>query len=317
MQSPFSLSLPRQQPQQQVILITGASSGIGKDMALRMIAEGHIVYGGARRVEQMQDIVQAGGHAIYLDVTDSLESIQTVIQEILKVHDRIDVLVNNAGIGCLGSIEDVDMETLRKIFEVNFFGMVQMTKAVLPSMRRQQQGGSQHQYQYRRPLIVNVSSVAGRVHRALHACYVASKHAVEGWSDCLRVEVQPFGIDVVVFQPGLVQTELLEQIPDVTPPDSPYVDFQQAYQAHYGTHIARAAPPSVVSDCLVEVVQNHNHNHNHNHSKRRKRRYAMGYMGKFLVTVRAYLGTAIIDWSIQRLLATRVKIIKQKSLSLE
>ncbi|MEO0333342.1 MAG: oxidoreductase [Bacteroidota bacterium] len=179
----------------KVILVTGASSGIGKATALQLLSAGHTVYGLARRVENMQDLVKAGGKALPMDVTQHAQ-VKAVIQDIIQKEKRIDVLINNAGYAVYGAIEDVSYEDAKRQFEVNLFGLAEVTKAVLPAMRNQKSG-----------TIINVSSVGGKIFTPLGAWYHATKHALEGWSDCLRLELRSFGIDVVVIQPGAIKTE--------------------------------------------------------------------------------------------------------------
>lgn len=136
----------------QVILVTGASSGLGKACALQLVQDGHIVYGAARRVQQMNDLVQAGGYAVALDITNE-QDIQSAVKRIMEEQGRIDVLVNNAGYGCYGPIEEVSMEEARQQLDVNIFGLARLTQEVLPSMRSQKQG-----------TIINMSSMVGRVY---------------------------------------------------------------------------------------------------------------------------------------------------------
>lgn len=182
----------------KVIIVTGASSGIGKATAMQLIKEGHTVYGAARRVEQMNEIVSAGGKAIKLDITNH-ELVHAEIQKIIETEGRIDVLVNNAGYAVYGAVEEVSYEKAREQFEVNLFGLAEATKAVLPAMRRQKSG-----------TIVNVSSIGGRVYGPLAAWYHATKFGLEGWSHALRLEVNQFGIDVVIIEPGVINTEFTE-----------------------------------------------------------------------------------------------------------
>ena len=179
----------------QVILITGASSGMGKDAAMHLINQGHIVYGAARRVSNMADIVEKGGHALELDVTNP-EQVKSVADKIIEEQGRIDVLVNNAGYAVYGAVEDVSAEDAKRQFDVNLFGLAEMTKAVLPYMRKSKSGK-----------IINISSMGGKMYTPLGAWYHATKHALEGWSDCLRLELKQFGIDVVVIEPGGIATE--------------------------------------------------------------------------------------------------------------
>ena len=173
----------------RVVLVTGASSGIGL-IASRMLAEKKFtVYAAARRLDKMEPLKAYGIHTLRMDLTDS-DSIRVGISEILDQSGGIDILVNNAGYGSYGAVEDVPMEEARRQFDVNLFGLAEITRAVLPGMRERRQGR-----------IINVSSIAGRIHTPFAAWYHASKHAVEGFNSCLRTEVSPYGIDVVSIQP--------------------------------------------------------------------------------------------------------------------
>lgn len=186
----------------KVVLVTGASAGIGKATVKLLLQEGFIVYGAARRVDQMEDIKSKGAKILAMDLTDEL-SMSSGVNEIIKQHGRIDVLFNNAGYGAYGAVEDVPMEEARRQFEVNLFGLSRLTQLVLPYMRNQKSGK-----------IINTSSAGGKVYTLLGAWYHAAKHALEGYSDCLRVEVKPFGIDVIVIQPGATESEWSEVVFD-------------------------------------------------------------------------------------------------------
>jgi len=168
---------------------------MGKAMAQTLIKAGHIVYGAARRVEKMQDLVAQGGHAIAMDITDEGQ-VQTVVDRILSEHSRIDVLINNAGFAVYGAVEQVALDEARRQFEVNLFGLASLTQKILPQMRQLQAGH-----------IINISSIGGKVYTPLGAWYHATKHALEGWSDSLRVEVADFGIKVSIIEPGAIETE--------------------------------------------------------------------------------------------------------------
>ncbi len=179
----------------KVALVTGASSGIGESTTLELLEAGFTVYGAARSIEKMRAIETKGAKIIAMDVTDE-ESMTECIDTILKNEQRIDVLVNNAGYGSYGAIEDVPIEEAKRQFEVNIFGLARLTQLVLPTMRAQRSG-----------YIVNISSMAGRCHTAYGAWYHATKFALEGWSDCLRLEVEKaFGIRVVIIEPGAIKT---------------------------------------------------------------------------------------------------------------
>lgn len=179
----------------QVVLITGASSGIGKESARLLINKDYTVYAAARRIEKMSDLQALGVKLIELDITNEV-SIQKVIAEIISTEQRIDVLVNNAGYGSYGSLEDVPLEEARYQFEVNIFGLARLTQLILPYMRKQGSGK-----------IINISSMGGKFGEPHGAWYHATKFALEGLSDSLRMELKQFGIDVVVIQPGAIKTE--------------------------------------------------------------------------------------------------------------
>lgn len=179
----------------RVVLITGASSGIGMEAAKMFAQKGFRVYGAARRVERMEPLKELGIETLPLDVTDE-ESMKACVETILELEQRIDVLVNNAGYGFFGAVEDVAMEDARNQLDVNLFGMGRMVQLVLPAMRAQHSGR-----------IINVASLAGRIHMPFGAWYHATKFAVEGWSDALRYEVQPFGIKVSIIEPGGIHTD--------------------------------------------------------------------------------------------------------------
>ena len=180
---------------QKVILLTGASSGIGHEAAMELLAQDHIVYAAARRVEKMEDLAAAGAHVLSLDVTDS-SSISGAVNAVLSQQGRIDVLINNAGYGYLGALEGVSMEEARRQLDVNLFGLAEMTKQVLPYMRERRSGR-----------IINISAVAGKVGIAFVGWYNVSKFAVESYSDVLRKEVRQFGIDVVIIEPSGIKTD--------------------------------------------------------------------------------------------------------------
>ena len=175
--------------------MTGASSGIGEQAALSLLAKGYTVYGVARRVERMQGLADKGVHVIAMDITDD-ESASSGVKQILEEAGRLDVLVNNAGFGSYGALEDVAIDDARYQFEVNIFGLARITQLVLPTMRAQGSGR-----------IINISSIGGRIYEPLGGWYHSTKFALEGLSDSLRMELKPFGIQVVVVQPGAIKTE--------------------------------------------------------------------------------------------------------------
>lgn len=179
----------------KVILLTGASSGIGYNTAESLAKEGHVVYGAARRIEKMETLKQFWVKPMYLDVTDE-ESIKSAIDTIIGNEGRIDVLINNAGYGSYGAIEDVEISEAKMQFEVNLFGLARLVQLVLPHMRKQKSGR-----------IINVSSMGGRMTSYFGGWYHATKYALEAFSDALRMEVADFGIDVSLIEPGLIKTD--------------------------------------------------------------------------------------------------------------
>ncbi len=269
----------------KVIIVTGASSGMGKEGALQLIKEGHIVYGAARRTEKMNDILKAGGKILKLDITNH-ESIKPSAELVFKNEGRIDVLWNNAGYSVTGAVEDVSYEDAKRQFEVNLFGLAEMTKAVLPYMRKQKSG-----------TIINTSSVGGKIFSPLGAWYHASKHALEGWSDCLRLELKPFNISVSIIEPGGIATEfgdvmyqpLLERSKGGV-----YEEFSkkvaETYQNTY-TDTKRLSSPSVIGQVVLKIVN----------SKRPKTRYVTGYMSKTTIFLRWLLSDRQFEKMIMRL----------------
>ncbi|WP_246609267.1 oxidoreductase [Nonomuraea rhizosphaerae] len=256
-----------------VCLVTGASSGIGHATVLELLRAGHTVYGAARRLGQMEDLREAGARTIEMDVTEE-EDLQRAVGTILGEQRRLDVLVNNAGVGVYGAAEDVPLDLARHGFEVNLFGPARLVQLVLPGMRERGTG-----------TIVNVSSIAGRIALPLGAWYHASKHALEGWSDSLRQEVGRFGIRVVVIQPGIIRTEFESG----TPRELREISGKGAYasMARWMAERAetafrddsKASEPSVVARAIREAVE----------SGSPKPRRSVGYLARLLLTMHKLL----------------------------
>ncbi|HEY4017407.1 MAG TPA: oxidoreductase [Pseudonocardiaceae bacterium] len=179
----------------KVALVTGASSGIGESAALKLRELGYTVYGAARRVEKMKALADAGVEVLAMDVTDEASTTEGV-RRIIAETGRIDVLVNNAGYGSYGAIEDVPLAEARAQFEVNVFGAAQLIRLVAPHMREQGSGR-----------IINISSMGGKVYTPFGGWYHGTKFALEALSDSLRGELRPFGVQVVVIEPGGIRTE--------------------------------------------------------------------------------------------------------------
>ena len=178
-----------------VALVTGASSGIGEETARMLQEAGFATYAVARRVDRMAGLAEKGVTTFAMDVTDDA-SMVTGVERVMAEQGRIDVLVNNAGYGSYGAVEDVPIEEARRQFEVNVFGLARLCQLVTPHMRMRKSGR-----------IINISSIGGKFYEPLGAWYHATKFAVEGFSDSLRVELAPFGIDVVIVEPGPIISE--------------------------------------------------------------------------------------------------------------
>ena len=180
---------------EKVILITGASSGIGFDAAQTLAQQGHCVFAAARRTELMEPLKAYGVHVIKMDVTDE-KSMKDGVETLIQAMGHIDVLINNAGYGYFGAIENVPMEDARRQLEVNVFGLARLTQLVLPYMRQQKNGR-----------IINTSSIAGKMVFYMGGWYNITKYSVEAFSDALRMEMRPYGIDVVMIEPGAIKTD--------------------------------------------------------------------------------------------------------------
>ena len=269
----------------QVVLITGASSGMGKETAKTLIEEGYTVYAAARRVEKMADLEKLGGIPIKMDVTKE-EDVIAAVEQIERNHGGVDILINNAGFGLYGAVEDVSLDAARYQFEVNMFGLARLTQLVLPYMRQKRTGK-----------IVNISSMGGKIYTTLGAWYHATKHAVEGWSDCLRLEVKQFNIDVIIIEPGGVQTEFLDvtssQIEKHTPQDSAYrpmVDRMAEVSANMSPDMG--SPPSVIANTISRAIK----------ASRPRTRYAVGFGARPLILTRKWFGDRVFDWVMGRMM---------------
>jgi short-subunit dehydrogenase len=262
----------------KVILITGASSGMGKVTAKELIRKGHKVYAVARRIEQMKDLEEMGGFAMKMDVTKD-EDIEMVVNTIIEREGKIDVLWNNAGYGLYGAVEDVPLEEARKQYEVNVFGLAKMTQKVTPHMRNAQSG-----------TIINTSSMGGKMYTPMGAWYHSTKHAVEGFSDCLRLELKPFGIDVVVLEPGVIETEfgdVMSSHLEKFSADSAYSEMSRKLAAASKEMYANGggSKPSIIANTVLKIVE----------SKKPKTRYRVGKWAKPMVWMRIYLGDRLFD----------------------
>jgi NAD(P)-dependent dehydrogenase (short-subunit alcohol dehydrogenase family) len=231
-----------------VALITGSSSGIGLAAAAHFARQGHEVWAGVRNPATATDLQQTLERdalpirVISLDVDDPA-SVQLAVDEVHAKAGRIDVLVNNAGIGGGGPIEDVPVDWARSLFETNYFGVVRMVQAVLPRMRQRRSG-----------TIVNVSSIAGRLAIAGHGHYSAVKHALEAMSEALAQEVQRFGIRVAIVEPGVVVTPIFSKARRFADPASPYFDHVRRLLLLYQKQMPHAAQPADAARVIYEAA---------------------------------------------------------------
>ncbi len=265
----------------KVVLITGASAGMGREAAILLAKRGHRVYAGARRMDRMADLADHGVTPVELDVTNRDDN-ERVVNQIVDATGRIDVLINNAGFGLYGPVEEIPLDDARYQFEVNLFGVAHLTQLVMPHMRAQGSGR-----------IVNISSVGGKVFSPFGSWYHATKHALEGWSDCLRLEAAPFNIQVVLVQPGLIRTDFGD------------VAAEQLRKYGDGAYRAQVAPllkmrddgrvqdrgtkAEVLAEVFVEAAT----------TGKPRRRYVKGMLGRPALFVRKWLGDGIYELTLR------------------
>ena len=269
-------------------LVTGASSGMGEEIARTLHKLGYTVYAAARRTDRLEQLATTGIHALTMDVTDD-ESITSGIEKIITETGHIDVLINNAGYGSYGAIEDIPMDEARHQFEVNVFGLARLIQLVLPYMRAQRSG-----------TIINISSVGGRLTNPLGGWYHASKHAVEALSDALRMETAPFGIDVVVIQPGGIRTEwpgITADHLEETAEGSAYAAQVEAVTGWMRSESTakRLSPPSLIADTVKKIVT----------ARKPHTRYVVGFGGKPLVILRRILPDRAFDYVVSIVFGVR------------
>ncbi|OPG06538.1 short-chain dehydrogenase/reductase [Streptomyces sp. GKU 895] len=264
-------------------LVTGASSGIGEATALKLQELGYTVYGAARRTDRLHELADRGVRPLAMDVTDDA-SMQAGIEKVIAETGRIDVLVNNAGYGSYGAIEDVPLDEARYQFEVNVFGAIRLAQLALPHMRAQRSG-----------TVVNITSMGGKIHTPLGGWYHGTKFALEALSDCLRVEAKPFGIDVVVVEPGGIATEWGGIAADKLEKSSAGGAYAAQAAAVASTlrseaNAKRNSPPSVIADAIGKAVT----------ARRPKTRYVKGFGARPLITLRRILPDRAFDSVISR-----------------
>ena len=232
----------------RVVFVTGSSTGIGEAAALHFARLGDTVYATMRTPDSSGDELRVAAQLEELDVTllalDVVDdhSVARAVGAAMERSGHIDVLVNNAGIGSLTSIEEVSMEDAKAIFETNVFGALRTTQAVLPSMRARRAG-----------TIVNVTSISGRLVSGGHGIYSSSKYALEAMSEALAIETRKYGIRVIIIEPGFIATPMLDKVEPLEA-DSPYIEVLGRMQAMYTHARADADPPSVVAEAIERAL---------------------------------------------------------------
>lgn len=271
--------------QGKTALVTGASSGIGRSTVAMLLKKGATVYAAARRVEKMKDLEERGAKSVRLDVTDE-ESIADAVSSIIAAKGSVDILINNAGYGSYGAIEDVPLNEARRQFEVNIFGLARLTQLVLPGMRKNRYGK-----------IVNISSMGGKVFTPFGGWYHATKHALEGWSDCLRLEIKEFGIDVVVVEPGGIKTEwgaIAAENLKKTSGSGAYAEKanKSADSTKNMYTNGKLTDPAVIAKTIVTAVT----------AKKPKRRYVKGFGAVPALFIRKWFGDGVYEMVIKSMM---------------
>ena len=269
------------------VLISGCSSGIGAATAAALARAGHNVYATARRTETLADLEAMGCHALELDVT-SEDSMIAAVREVEAEHGKVGTLINNAGYGEYGPIEESDLERVRTMFETNVFGLARLTQLVLPAMRRSRSGR-----------IVNIGSMGGRIAFPVGGFYHATKYAVEAISDSLRVEVKPFGIEVILVEPGLIRTsfesrvnESLEGAP-AHGDGTAYADLLAASDKNTTSGYSNgfmATSPETVALVIVKALE----------SQRPRSRYVVTPAARAMINLRRFGGDRVWDAAMRK-----------------
>ena len=238
---------------EKVAIVTGSSSGIGYETSLKLARDGFYTFATVRNLKKAEKIVQIAKkenlniEIIELDV-DNEKSINDAIEKINSKKQRIDVLVNNAGWGLFGSVEDVSMKDFRAQFETNFFGIISIIQKVAPIMRKQGSG-----------VIVNVSSVAGRIGFPGSPAYISSKFALEGLSESLRYELGQFGVKVIIIEPGVIKTNFFSSMKIADPkPDSPYKEITEKVIIGIKMMAELGTPPLEVATVISNAIKEEN-----------------------------------------------------------
>jgi NAD(P)-dependent dehydrogenase (short-subunit alcohol dehydrogenase family) len=247
----------------RIAVVTGSSSGIGFETALLLARSGFHTYATMRNLEKSKNITEIANteklplQVVQLDVNDD-RSVKNAIDKIAAAAEnkRIDVLVNNAGYGLFGALEDTSIGEIKAQFETNFFGVIRVTQQVLPVMRKQNSGGG---------TIVNVSSVGGRIGVPVLSAYQSTKFALEGLSESMSYELEPFGIRVVIIEPGFIRTNIVNSSTSAEKaldPKSPYFPLMQKVKNYFKSMMENASssssPPEEVAKVILQAITSEN-----------------------------------------------------------
>ena len=230
----------------KIVLITGCSTGIGHDLARRLARANYTVIATARNTERLSDLHVA--LQLPLDVTDPT-SVASATQEVVRRFGRIDMLVNNAGYAVRGAVEDIPVEQVQQMFDVNVYGVMRMIRMVVPYMRQQKAGR-----------VITIGSLAGKLVLPVNGTYSATKFALEALSDAMRVELAPFGIQVVLIEPGNIRSNFMTTAQDnsqeiISNPDSPYHALYQHYLRVMTTMRKQEPAPEIVSRVVQRAIE--------------------------------------------------------------
>ena len=272
----------------KVIFITGGASGIGLATAKKLLGEGYIVYATVHENGEPEELKKLGGVPVDIEMEDE-KSMKAAVKKVIHEQGRIDVLFNNAGYGHYGPVEEIPLSTAKKLFEVNLFGLARLTQLVLPHMRAAGSG-----------TIINTSSIGGKIYFPLGAWYHASKHAIEGWTDCLRLEVEHLGIRVIIIEPGIIDTgfneKMIGRIADLKSTGA-YEDIKKAmlktnHSGDPGSH------PRVIAELVSKALK----------AKNPRTRYYGGRLAWLVLFVRRHFSDRFFDRFVMSRLKRFIKV---------
>ena len=253
------------------VLITGASKGIGKEIAKVFLSNGYEVYGTSREPDKIEDKIPDVKY-VQLELAD-----EQSIENCFKIVKDVDILINNAGQSQLGSVESIDMDKFEKLFQINLFGMIKLTKLFLPNMRKRKTG-----------VIVNIGSLGGRFALPYFSSYSSSKYAVQGYTQCLRYELAQFGIKVILIEPNDIKTSITPEF--FSKPQTEYSAIENKVRETLWDAMSKADHPSIVAKKILTVIRKNNP----------KPIYAVGGNASLLVFIKRFLPDKLIEYFIRK-----------------